>query len=106
MRTAFTVGLIKGADTWEFLAGPETAIGDQRAAFKALRAGPGGKKYAEIQLWESDAGITLRHKFTKEAPTAVVPGKAADDGGSAANRDAETQPASKNKASKKRAAEA
>lgn len=67
MRTALTIGLIAGSEVWEFLHGPETDIPTQRSEFKCLRGQREHPKYAEVQLWESGAGIVVRHRFKRAA---------------------------------------
>jgi len=67
MRTALTIGLILGTEVWEFLHGPETDLPTQRAEFKRLRGQREHPKYAEVQLWESGAGIVVRHRFNRAA---------------------------------------
>ena len=72
MRTALTIGLIAGSEVWEFLYGPETDIPTQRAEFKRLRGQHEHPKYAEVQLWESGAGIVGRHRYRQMEPEAHV----------------------------------
>jgi len=76
MRTALTIGLILGTEVWEFLHGPETDLPTQRAEFKRLRGQREHPKYAEVQLWESGAGIVVRHRFNRAAlldpPSAIA----------------------------------
>lgn len=77
MRTALTIGQIAGSEVWEFLHGPETDIPTQRGEFKLLRGEREHPKYAEVQLWESGAGMVVRHRFhLQPAPS---PGVAAPE---------------------------
>ena len=70
MRTAITIARTAQGETWEFLAGPDTPIPEQRAGFKKLRTDPeAAKVLSEIQLWESGSGLVMRHRF--KAPRAT-----------------------------------
>ena len=85
MRTALTIGLILGTEVWEFLHGPETDLPTQRADFKRLRGQREHPKYAEVQLWESGAGIVVRHRFNRaalldQAPAVATPSAEAPPG--------------------------
>ena len=76
MRTALTLGLVAGSDVTDLIAGRETDIMVQRAAFKALQAEAAPHKYAEIQLWESGTGIVKYHRFKEPKVAAVAPAPA------------------------------
>ena len=77
MRTDLTIGLIAGSEVWEFLHGPETDIPTHRAIFKGIRGHREHPRYAEVQLWESGAGMVVRHRFQR--PPAPSPGVVALD---------------------------
>ena len=67
MRTTLLLGLIAGADTVEFIHGPETDVTTQRAEWKRLKGQREHEKYAEVQLWDSGAGRVGRHRFDRPA---------------------------------------
>lgn len=58
MRTALTVGLLRGSRKSELVHGLETPIHEQIAGFQARIIAKYDDTYEEIQLWESDSGKT------------------------------------------------
>ena len=73
MRTAITVAIPHDGPA-VFLSGPSVPIESQKAEIKKLKALREHAEYAEVQLWESGAGITSRVKFQKlkaAAPSAL-----------------------------------
>jgi hypothetical protein len=83
MRTAITIGRIHGSGVWEFLRGPESPIEEHRSGFKQLRVLRAHPKYEEVQLWESGAGIVVRHRMAPDG-----------EPGPSTTEDPGTQPAS------------
>lgn len=105
MRTALTIGQIAGSDVWEFIHGPDTDIPTQRAEIKRLRASREHPKYAEVQLWESGAGIIVRHRFRGHIQEAQEPAAPVDAPEPFPDEAAEAEfqiPPAKGKAAKRR----
>ena len=75
MRTTLLLGLIAGADVWEFIHGPETDVTTQRAEFKRLRGQREHDRYAVVELWDSGSGRIGRHRFGRSpaAPGSPAP---------------------------------
>lgn len=76
MRTAITLGIVAGSDVTDLIAGVETGIVEHREAFKVMAAAPPPHKYAEIQIWESGAGIAKRFRFKAPPAAATAPAPA------------------------------
>lgn len=74
MRHAVILALAHGSSIWQMLEGPETPIPEQRTRLKALRRLTTHAEFAEVQLWESDSGVVLRHRMkpTPEVAAAIA----------------------------------
>lgn len=71
MRTALLIAVHIGGEITELLKGRETPLDEQRAEFKRLRlAGDNHDKWESLELWQSDGGIVVKHRF-KPVPAAA-----------------------------------
>lgn len=78
MRTSITLGRLRGSTEFEFVFGPDTPMVEQRAWIKAQRQSKRHDRYDEVQLWGSDTGRTVVHRFrTDEVPVPSEQPKAA-----------------------------
>jgi len=78
MRTALLIAVHIGGEITELLRGRETPLDEQRAEFKRLRlAGDNHDKWESLELWQSDGGITAKHRFKPVPVEAVAPSKPA-----------------------------
>jgi hypothetical protein len=74
MRTALLIAVHIGGEITELLRGRETPLDEQRAEFKRLRlAGDNHDKWESLELWQSDGGIVVKHRFKPVPTTPVVP---------------------------------
>lgn len=67
MRTAITVAIPHDGPA-VFLSGPSVPIDTQKTEIKKLKGLREHPEYAEVQLWESGAGIVSRAKLDKPKP--------------------------------------
>ena len=69
MRTAITIGVHHGGEITELLEGVSTPIEEQRARFKLARASETHPQFERIELWESDRGRAVHHRFREPKQT-------------------------------------
>ena len=63
MRTALILAREHGEPHLAVISGPEIPVHQQVSRFKGLIVTSASHDFAEIQLWESDAGMTNRKRF-------------------------------------------
>ena len=77
MRTAITLGRRHGAKELEIIHLPSVSVADQMAKLKAARGSKTHSDFEHVEVWESDAGLTRKQRFSKpeSEPEPVKKGK-------------------------------
>ena len=77
-RFAITTGRKHGETVPRVLIGPEVSLDQQKATMRILACRRAHPELAEVQLWESDSGVTRTIRLRKPAEEKPGPEKAKD----------------------------
>ena len=61
------LGRLRDSTEFEFVFGPDTPMEHQRTWLKEQRQSKHHDRYEEVQLWQSDTGRTITHRFRPDA---------------------------------------